>query len=400
MNRIAAIKHKVDAWLAAQAKWLDPLRSSSEAERFFRQKCFNELCFYLAWNRELGLHSTPALQRMSAHVDTCLDGDYLDWACRSPIRSLAFSQSLGYALRLRGKDAPDMARVVEALTGRFSWNTELLPCRQLDLLVACHVGQVKAPLDAATVLANSSVMVPPCPIFSDREAFYSFTHSVIYGALVSKWQLPVLSETRDATIAGLQRALADADADLATELTLSAAVLGVPLEGVCANHINELISKLTREDVLRPVAIRSAPLRAFQLACPDDDWAVSFHEMVVVGMLFSWLETFGVPVAPSCPETLAGAITYGTVYQLLHRYQIATALALLENSAPRYDAHQRDLERITAFLLFIRRPDGHFGCFSEERRLFEQNYPGHDFDRELRTPLSLACVRYLAKHGA
>lgn len=386
---------QVETWLCATMQHIAPMMATSIKERLFRQKCLNELAFYLNWRDLRQLPYSAEARRMSDFVVGNCDGEYLEWACRRPQQSLLHTQTFAHVLRHDRQNAATTTLLLHLLSGRFSWHTELLACRQLDILVACREAGAAAPIDARTVVAASSLALPPCPLLSDDEAFYSLTHTVGYTYLLNVDAFPPGAQTIAALEGGLCRAIATADLDLALELLLCQIVSSAPLDGG-ARLVYAALADGLRDGAVLETSRPSASLRDFLAERADERWAAAFHLMLLAALVLAALEE-----SPRRDDLLGDgdnsfALVYGRCAHLLQRHQIVAGLAEAMRLMP-VDAGQRRLVRgIDEHVAALRNPDGSFGRFFDERRLYYANVPTGKFT-DVTAPVQDACTRYLAR---
>jgi hypothetical protein len=370
------------------------MMATSIKERLFRQKCLNELAFYLNWRDLRQLPCSVEARDLSAFVVGNCSSDYLEWACRRPEQSLLHAQTFAHMVRHGRWDTATADLLRGLLSGRFSWHTELLACRQLDLLVACRQADVAAPIDAAAAIAASSMALPPCPLLSDDEAFYSFTHTVGHAYLLQTHAFAPSNAAIVALEGGMCRAIATGDLDLALELLLCQIVSGASLESAALQVYAALTDGL-QDGVLSETSRQSSALRDFLAERPQETWAYCFHLMLLAALVLTALEACprrdGLPPADDDGFVLA----YGRCANHLQRHRIVAGLAEAAQLVP-LGRRQRCLIRgIDEHVVALRNPDGSFGRFFDERRLYEANVPGGRFS-DVRAPVQSACLRHLA----
>jgi hypothetical protein len=392
----ADLLRQIEAWLCTTMHHTAPMVSVSVKERLFRQKCLNELAFYVNFRDMCQLPLSAEAARICEFVVGNWSSEYLEWACRRPLQSLVHAQTFALLARRGRQDADTVHMLQQLLAGAFCWHTELLACRQLDLLVACRQAGVAEPIDVDTVIAASSLMLPPSPLLSDTEAFYSFTHAVGFAYLLQPQRPELPLRTASALEGGLCRALAGANMDLASELLLCQIVSGMALDGAARLAYGALADGLTRGDLSDTLGNSSA-LKDFLAERPTEQWAKAFHLMFLAALVLTALET-----SPRLEELLAGpfddsfALTYGRCAQHLQRHQIVAGLDAAALLAPANERQWRLMRGINEHVGSLRNPDGSFGRFFDERRLYLANAPGGRFD-DLIVPARDACVRHLAR---
>lgn len=390
----------IEDWLLNHLGQLELRPREPYEARLFRVKCLNEAALYMIWLDGLKLPATPQSVQLGARVAQLCSDALLDWCCRSAARSLMCAHILAYALRHRPLDAARRQRLPTALSGRFCWHAEAVPCRQLDLLLACHYAGVAPPVSADDVLRVSSLRLPPSPIHSDRNAFYAMAGTVIFrlaaGGAVDMAQEGKL---RSAIEGGLCRALATSDFDLGAELaicTLADPACASPTVSLLFDAIAE---ELARTGVVGSQQRLSEPEARFLDRCPDEEWARSYHTTLVAAMLLAFMEQRGFSRVADA-DVAARKRRMGEILRCLHGYQLRKALDALDGFSPQDEVELDLFEEIYGFFDFIRTDKGHFGCVTEEREAFDAQFPGYDFDAEVMAPLARDASRFLAAKEA
>lgn len=400
-NRVVETRRRVNRWLARTMPAANPFLGEG-AEVAFRRKCLNELAIYVLWREHLRLADDADTERLRAILAGHLTNDYVDLACRSPKRILMFSAALSYALRAGLLDPLRRQRVAALLYGPFAWYSEWPAFRQLDLLVACRLGGVAAPLDEQDVLAVSSLAVPPCPIYSDRDAFYALCHSVVYACMLGA-KLGPSDSVRAAVDGGLCRAVASQDLDLGIELVLSALILGMEINAPMAVILDRMLAAIAS-----PETPPNAPAMKFmaidefvELRPTEGSWAQSCHVMIVSGLLLAFMEARGIDLSEEPEaERVAFAHRVGAAFLALHAYQIRSGLDLALALTARTPLESAHLRRICEFVDLNRRDTAQYGLFVEERALFQAAYPHLDFDANVRAQIDTICAQFLARQAA
>lgn len=386
---------QVETWLCTIMEHIAPMISSSVTERLWRQKCLNELAFYLNWRDLRQLPYSAEAARLSAFVVDNCSNDYLEWAGRRPQQSLVHAQTFAHAVRHGGDGAATTSRLRHLLSGRFSWHTELLACRQLELLVACrHAGAV-APIEVNAVIAASSLVLPPCPLLSDTEAFYSFAHTVFFTHLLQPDALPPSAQTVAALEGGLCRAIAASDLDLALELLLCQIVSGTPFDGGARLAYALLVNGLAG-GVLSETIRLSPAQRDFLAERPEEHWAKAFHLMQLAALVLTALEQSQRQTDLLAAGDDSFALVYGRCAQHLQRHQIAAGLDEAARLMPTDALQHRLVRGIDGHVAFLRNSDGSFGRYFDERRLYNATTPDGHFG-DLMLPVQDACTRHLAR---
>ncbi len=379
----------------------DPFAGSSVAELSFRRKCLNELAIYLLWIDHLGIAGTPQTDRLRSAFTELASDEYFDLACRSPKRVLMFSAALSYALRADLLDATRRRRVSALLSNAFAWSTEWPAFRQLDLLVACAFGGLRGPLSARDVVAASSLALPPCPIYSDRDGYYALCHSVVYAFILGAAREPsrLLVEALDG---GLCRTVATEDLDLGLELVLSCMVLGLETTPAMSLVIERMLAQLNAPPgALGSPSIKLAAIEDFSAARPlERPFADSFHLMLVAGLVLAFAQARGVALDRRCGEADLGFVhRVGAAFAALHRYSLPAGLSLLADAVPRTALEFAHLGRIADFVALNAADGGQYGLFVEERAIFRSLHPERDFDASVQLHVDAACTQFLARHA-
>ena len=395
-NTAAAARARIEEWLLASMPSLDPFRGRETAELAFRRKALNEVAFYLLWRSHHACGDTAASGAIAHRLKAFVTDEFLDVACRSPKRVLQFSAVLAYALRAGLPDSTRTRRIAALLTGRFAWNTEWPAFRQLDLLAACSFACLKAPLPASDALAVCSFRLPPCPIHSDRDAFYALAHSASYAALLG-FADRFSEEAFEAVDAGLCRTWAADDPDLGMELLIAALLAQRGTTPAMHMHALRVLQALTETSLpLRAPSVETIAVEDFLAVCPAErTWAESAHLMLVAGLLLSLPAFHRVQWRlPATPQR-EFVRRVGTAFAHLHRYQLASGVSSAYGLRPADDLQRAHLERIREFIELSRNADGRFGLYAEERRLFEAAHPQAVFEERVREPVNAACLRFL-----
>jgi hypothetical protein len=398
---VVETRTQVDRWLASVVPACDPFAGTSVAELSFRRKCLNELAIYLLWTEHLGVAATPESDRLRAAFADFASDDYLDLACRSPKRVLMFSAALSYALRAGLLDATRRRRVSALLCNAFAWSTEWPAFRQLDLLTACAFGGLRGPLSARDVVAASSLAVPPCPIYSDRDGYYALCHSVVYAFILGAAPEPsrLLVEALDG---GLCRAVATEDLDLGLELVLSCMVLGLEATPAMTLVVERALAQLNAPPgALSSPSIKLAAIEDFSAVRPlERPFAESFHLMLVAGLVLAFAQARGIALDRSCDEADARFVrAAGAAFAALHRYSLPAGLSLLADTAPRTALEFAHVGRIADFVSLNAADGGRYGLFVEERAIFRSLHPERDFEASVQPHVDTACTQFLARHA-
>lgn len=390
----------IEDWLLSHLGRLELRPQEPYEARLFRVKCLNEAALYLIWLDALELAATARGAHLGARVTQLCSEPLLDWCCRSAARSMMCAHILAYALRHRPLGAARKLRLQTAIGGRFCWHTEVVPCRQLDLLLACQYAHVAPPVSAEEVLRVSSVRLPPSAIHSDRNAFYAMAGTVIFRlAAGGAIDLSRDEKLRSAIEGGLCRALAGSDFDLGAELAICALADPVCDSPTVSLLFDAIVEELARTGVVGSQQRPSESERRFLTRCPDEEWARFYHTTLVAAMLLAFMERRGLARVAE-PDMAARKRRMGEILRCLHGYQLHKALAELDGFYPQ-DKVELDLfEEIYDFFDFIRTDEGHFGCVTEEREAFDARYPGGDFDAEVMAPLARDASRFLSAREA
>lgn len=390
----------IEDWLLSHLGQLELQPREQYESRLFRVKCLNEAALYLIWLDALELPASAHSPLLRTCVTQLCSDPLLDWCCRSSARSLMCAHILAYALQHRDLGAARKQRLRTALGGRFCWHAEAVPCRQLDLLLACHYARVTPPISADAILRVSSVSLPPSPIHSDRNAFYAMAGTVIFRlAAGGTINMSRDQKLRIAIEGGLCRALATADFDLGAELAICALADPACASPAVSLLFHAIAQELARTGVVGGQQRLSEPEGRFLARCPDEEWARFYHTTLVTAMLLAFMEQRGFAQV-AAPGADARKRRMGEVLHCLHGYQLSKALAALEGFHPQDDVELGLFEEIYAFFDFIRTDEGHFGCVTEEREIFDAHYPGGDFDAAVMAPLARDAVRFMAAREA
>lgn len=389
----------VNSWLVQHATHTSPFKGDTPAEIFFRRKCFNELCDYVVWQDSLGqLRANGS----GALLDAALGQfrpDYSELASRSPRYSLMFSASTALAIKCRIFPSEVNAKLVALLSGKFSWNSELVPHRMLDLLVACHYAGAPMPVDPSKVIEVSALTLSPDAILTDRDGLYAFTHSAMYARVLKGRQLSEYAPALDDLEGAIYRTLADNDIDLALELTVSYLIIKGQLSAGGQSALARVIEELTRDGVVdgthRPL---SSVVKHFLEVKPDEKWAATFHLMTVVGLVLSYMKAHAIG-----PGEILGSAAQDELHAIGHallhasHYRLLSAVRTLEKQECWSARCAPQAEKIVRFLRFNLNQQGGFGFFQPERNYFERSGRTGDFERDVLGDLNQECHAFLAK---
>lgn len=383
-----------DAWLCEHLHHAEPLRGDVPEEYLFRCKVFNELASYVHWRERLGHAETSSLETIRRHILSRVDDGYLQLAARDPRRVLAFCSAIGYALGAGELTGAQHSLARWIISPGFAWSTEWLPCRQLDLLQASRIAGIAGPVDARTVIASSSVAFPPSPFLTDREGYYSFTHSAYYG-----WLLQGSSTHDDEPMAlaiegGLCRALHDGDMDLACELLAIASLYGTSPGPAQRQLLHRMLpSLLSERSVHAPANTTDEAVAAFVGVRPEEgEWAERIHATLVAALGIACALSRGWRYTTSDVERDRSIVDgFGGMVSAFQRRRWKAGLARAEEVLRRSRDQGLDVtwhNGLVAFLASAFGEDGVPHGLIEERMAFRRLMPEGDFERSVLAPLS------------
>lgn len=380
---------RIDEWMCDALDHIDPLRGSDPAETLFRCKNFNELAAYIAWRERFGHGDDPCVSEMRRHLLAHMTRDYVDFASKDAARILVFCSALSYALRHGVLKDETAERARRALSPSFAWSTEMLPCRLLDMALACRDAGVIVPLSPAAVVSVSSAALPPCPLQTGRAGYYSFTHTVFYAHALDVLELADGGALAQAIEGGICRALHRQDYDLAYELFACAPLCGMPFTPAQASLLEVSLPLLNRDGSLRP-DVHDEAVAAFVPLCPSEtDWAERAHVTQVAAMGIAAAVRFRQDEEFSAAaDGLSATLMLGEALEALHRRRWMAGLAACERLAAQTPsaAHpiSRDLFRLLrSFVHAAGRGSELSEALVEERKVYAGMRSGGDFDREV-----------------
>jgi hypothetical protein len=401
-NGVVDRRALIDRWLVSMLHAFDPFTGTSVAELSFRRKCLNELAVYLLWREHLEIAPDARTEQLKAAFANHASDDYIDLACRSPKRVLMFTAALAYALRADLLDPVRRTRVSALLAGAFAWNSEWPAFRQLDLLVATTFAGLPPRLSGRDVMAVSSVAVPPCPIYSDRDAFYALCHSIVYGFMLGT-AATSSGDLVEAIDGGLCRAVASQDLDLGLELALAAMALGMDQTPAMTLVLAEMFARLDSPVVsLEPTTIAMSAIEEFVSVRPQErGFAESVHTAIVAALVLALMEARGASAGASYGEReFQFARGVGAAFQALHKYSLLAGVMRALELTPSSALESAHVRRIAGFVALNEQRDGRFGLFVEERALFASSNPDSDFDVSVGPHIDAVCRQFLVRHVA
>lgn len=381
---------RVDEWLCGSLRHLEPLSGNAPQEYLFRSKCFNEMAFYLVWRERFPASGLERLEPLREHLLSRIGGEFLGLAARDPGRILVFALSVSFALRCRSLSCSDAALARYVLSAGFAWNTERLPCHQLDVLLACAIAGIEAPVAPSDVARVSSLAIVPSPLHADRESFYSFTHSVYYGYLLGLHDIVDSARLHAFIEGGLCRTIAADDLDLGLELVAAA-----QLAGLRDSPGQRRLIRWAVETIARDGALATAPSLAessFSRECPTEArWAEKSHTTFAAGLALSAVAHFSTESGTSSPRCEGNGVeSLGAALGALQKRRWIEAfksIRMLEADLLEHPIHRRLVADLLAFIESHDR-ESLFVGFVEERKVYDRLKPGGAFDTEIREPIA------------
>jgi hypothetical protein len=388
-------------WLVNNLACCDPFLGSSPAEFLLRRKSFNELAFFLMIQERFPSLEMAGVEKIRAFFAEKINDDYLSLAARRPETLLMYSSALAYATAsgILSPRQEHFARTI--VSGPFAWSIDGSAYRYLELLNVCRHMGVDGPLSADDVLKTSALMAPPSPIYGRRNTFYSLTHTEFYRFLLDLSPVERSSRLAVSLKGGMARSLAELDYDLGMELVMASCLQRWEPEPESTMLIEAVLDALTGTGLIKQ-SILSGVVSNFSNAVPtQQEWAESFHVMLVAAMTLSVVERFyddaAFEVSTAEREFV---IAVGGGLQAFHKYHFVSGIRHIRALQAAHPSQINLMKEIWDFLIFSRRHDGQFGHFVDELRHLSTMGKDESDEASLTQPVDSACREYLESEAS
>lgn len=423
---LADLKREADDWIAEHSDQYDPFQWSDLEKRAVRRKAICEASVYLHVAESMDDLATPDLKDLV--VDRVNDPRYYHLLARKPQEIHKFGYPVAYVARHADlvDDAGEMMQ--RSLRRPSVTGLERKPFRVLDIWHLCRMyGFEDHHVDFQSVLETSCGRGFVSPIESSRENTYELTHVILYahnfGSGDDRFPTDPLDYQYSESQEGLLlRYLADDDCDLVSELLLCGALENALPPGLVEFALGWLADRIDDSGYVPgpegsglPVgAKKDAPeLQDLNLGDWDDEsetWGRNYHPTMVVGMMTRVLadrwDDIDRPDRRRDLDYEAQAenlVDLGDLFWTLAGYDLKEGAETFRRllDTPVADAYPELFRVVAEFFEHQQRPDGEFGYWTDERRVFLSMDPSHDeaaFESEMLEPISESCASALAAY--
>lgn len=413
LQRLDDLERSILDWLGPAAGRFDPLDWSDRQAVRIRRKAFDELSVCLYVLDALGDCEAPdALRRLV--LDRVNDGRYHRLVCRNTDKFLLYAFPFAYAKTCGELDRSAEETVRRVLDERTVWSTERTPFRLVDLWHFCQLFDYDQDrYDLETVLQLSCLARPPDPVTASPVDVYALTHNVLFyhnfGVDHPSFPDGPTSYDLDASVTGLLlRSLAAENSDLVVELLAAGTAERVLSPTLIRLVVTWLVERVEDDGYVSGPTLENRP-RPTSLDADQDPWLANYHTNLAVLIAIqivrrAWSDLETEPGrTPDSVTDVEGFRQLGEVVHLLNEYDLAPAAKLLTevSESPVVDRFPDVFEAAVDFLRRQRRPDGHYGFWTDEAALFLKSGGDRDtFRSELLHPTTEACNEALDAVGS
>ncbi|NEU56670.1 DUF6895 family protein [Halorussus sp. MSC15.2] len=411
---------RADEWIEAHADQFDPMNWGDIEQRSVRRKAFGESALYLHVAEREGEPRAERLKQLL--IERSNDFEYQQLLARNPQEVHKFGYPLVYA-STHGELSDEAREMLHRTLDRQTvWATELPPFRKLDLQHLARMYGYDVPYDTPdfdALVDQSCASYRLNPVEMTRREVYALTHNFLFyhnfGNPGDGFPGDAVSYDHPETLHGLLlRFIAADDCDLVGELLYSAALQRQLPPGLARFALGWLLEQVADEGYV-PSPADGLPISAvaesdgltdLDMGTWDDEsakWGRHYHPTLVAASMGRILGEAWPEIDReenrrdlNYDEEAENLYELGAVFDSLADYDLRESADRLRDLAdtPTAAAYPDVFEFAVEFLEAQQRPDGEFGFWTDEKRVYLSMDEDHDeesFAEQLLSPTTETC---------